>query len=134
MSFVRSCLDVENWLSEASAHWQIISDREYRELISNWKKSFWQCIETKQQHQHGLKAQTKLKSILPVNAYIFSGLKVEAAANMGGNYPSGYLVQGLSSIDWSLCKLHELIVTDVEFGHTLICSHEDGYEQFYEIV
>ena len=134
MSLVRKCIDVENWLSKSSTDWLIIPDDEYRKLISNWKKSFWHEIEARCQNQHGIKAQLKLQNVLPINAYIFSGIRVEAVANLGGNYPLGYFVKELSEVDWSLCQMQELIITDAEFIHTMVCSHEDGYEQYFEIV
>ncbi len=76
----------------------------------------------------------KFQSFLPASCYIFSGIRVETAANMGGKISQGYFSEGLIKIDWDLCISEEIIISAQDFSYTIVCSHEEGYETFYESV
>jgi hypothetical protein len=132
VGLVRQNIDIVNWISHSSQEWSPLIDKEFHQLITNWKKSFWHNVEIKSRSPYGDKARFKFQKTLPINGYVFSGIKVEIAANMGGNFPQAYWVKGLTKIDWDLCINQELIISDKDFSYTIICSHEEGYETYYE--
>ncbi len=86
VGLVRQNIDIVNWISHSSQEWSPLIDKEFHQLITNWKKSFWHNVEIKSRSPYGDKARFKFQKTLPINGYVFSGIKVEIAANMGGNF------------------------------------------------
>ena len=66
MALVRENSDVEEWVGEFSNNWMLLTDKEYHQLIQNWKELFCQIIETRQRSPYGGKAQIKFNNILSV--------------------------------------------------------------------
>lgn len=132
---MRRDVKIENWLSESSRDWKLLSDNEYRQLISDWRNAFSNIIETMKRKPYGNKAQVLFQQKLPLDVYLFSGVRVNAVANMGGRgFPLGYCVTDLKQVDWNLCLPNELIITDIDFCNTMIGSHENGCEAYYKKV
>lgn len=132
MGLVRQNRDIENWLNLSSQGWYALNDEAFHQLVADWKASFWRNVEIKQRVPYGDKALLKFQNTLPIDGYIFSGIRVETAANMGGCFPLGYYVKGLTQIDLDLCATLELIVSDQDFLYTIVCSHERGCETLYD--
>lgn len=132
MGIVRRNVEIEEWIIPYSQNWQFLTDPDYHQLINRWKQHFWHCIETARRNPHGDKAKYKLQELLPFDCYVFSGIKVDVAANMGGKTPFGYFVEELSQINWDLCRSEETIIAAKDFSFMVVCSHEEGFETFYE--
>ena len=132
MSLVQQLPELEAWMAPHAISWEILSDTEYKLLVNAWASAFRPVVQSGGRYLSGNRAIRALQSRLPCSVAIFSGLKIAAAANMGGRGPSGYNVQGLSAIDAMMARELELVVVSDSLVWSYSFSHEEGYEKFYE--
>ena len=135
LGFVRNLPQLETWLDGRATSWLTLPDREYTALVGRWSSLFGPLIEVGLAAAGGSAATWLLRSRLPCDVFLFSGLPVPRVSNTGGLGAAGYRALGLTSLDTDLANGLELIVVALDFRWCRLYTHEaDSWatEELYE--
>ena len=135
MGIVRTLPELESWLDDHTTSWVPLHDREYKALVGQWSDLFGPLIEARSPASGGSRATAALKSRLPCDVFLFSGLRVEQLMNTGGSGATAYQAVGLGDLDTDLANRLELVAVSVDFSWCCVFTHEAGswvWEQLYE--
>lgn len=135
MGVARTMPDLELWLDVHATAWSILVDREYKDLVRRWTTVFSPLVASGAQCLQGSRAILSLEARLPAQVYLLSGIEVPQLANMGGQGPTAYRVNGLRGMSRDLANRLELILVAADFAWSWVFSHEAGafeWEQMYE--
>jgi hypothetical protein len=75
---------------------------------------------------HGRRAVEWLGSIFPADLILFSGLRLDRLANLGGLGPAAYSAEGLRRLPADLANRLELIVGPGDLAWSCVFCHEAG--------
>ncbi len=134
MGIVRTLPELESWLDDHAAAWVPLPDREYKALVGRWSGLFGPLIDPRRPAAVGSRALSSLKSRLPCDIFLFSGLRIERLSNAGGRGAAAYQAVGLGDLDTELANSLELVAVSVDLSWCCVFSHEAGSwvsEQLY---
>lgn len=134
MGIVRTLPELESWLDDHADDWAPLHDREYKAVVGRWSGLFGPLIEAGSSAGDS-RATAALKSRLPCDVFLFSGLRVERLLNTGGRGAAAYEAVGLCDLDTELANILELVAVSVDFSWCCVFSHEAGswvWERLYE--
>src|SRR5688500_1923119 len=71
MGFLREHLGIESWLRVDAADFRNLSQREYRELVTEWRQRFEGSLMGGE-YRVGARAQRAMQEAMPADLFIFS--------------------------------------------------------------
>ena len=114
---------VEEWLTEAAERWNAVSDREYRELVAQWRAAFGAILERGAGVQ-AADALQRFEARLPAAVFLFNGVTVPRVATGINRHPSAYRALGLRRLHQPLANDLDLVLVDHSLSFCCVCTHE----------
>jgi hypothetical protein len=134
MGIIARDLHLEEYLDTYSKEWFLLSDKEYRTLIKEWKISFEERLISKST-VHLEKVNESLKSKFPINCFVFNCPNYGYLPNNQGadrQQTYAYKVNNLSSLDRNVLNSIGSILCSENFS--FMCAfNPDGPVGFPEV-
>jgi len=136
MGLARALPELEESLTEDSAAWELLPDRDYKRLVAKWQAAFRPLVESRSRRLTGVRALESARAKLPQNVLLFSGLRIPEVASLGGRGPVAYRAVELVKVNAELARQLELVLVAEDFSWCCVFSHESGsmvHEELYEL-
>jgi len=126
MGIVKSFFELEEYMEQNSLNWNLLRDKQYRKIISEWRDSFEESLSDGRIIR-GSKAIDAVYQHLPIDVYFFSipnykFLPVTKSSEV--NFTFGYEVFSITTIDRIIFNRLELVICDRNFNFTCYFNHE----------
>lgn len=136
MGLARSLPELEDSLAGRATACEVLTDRDYQQLIARWQSIFRPLVESRSRRLSGARALEATRAKLPQTVLLFSGVRIPEVANHGGRGPVAYRAVKLASFDAELARQLELVLVAEDFSWSCVFSHESGsmvHEELYEL-
>jgi hypothetical protein len=134
MGIVKTFSELESYLDGANIRWEILSDKEYRKLVTMWRNSFENNLISEMCIQ-GSKGFRILESRLPLDGYLFNCPNYTYLPNNEGKdrqLTFGYRIKELKSLDRNMLNAFGVILCNAKYSY--MCAFNlDGPDGFPEV-
>lgn len=119
---------IESWLEVAAADFRMLSQREYRVLVAEWRRYFEESLVAGE-YLVGGAAQRAIEQAMPGDMFVFRvpGYKWLPAATDPRNDPAyAYRTTELKKVEFLVANAADAILVDQGFAFTYLSTHEAG--------